>query len=63
MITDKATNIVELKQRVQKFIDNRDWRKYHNPKDLAISIAIEASELMELFQWVKENELEKITKV
>jgi len=60
MATDKTTNILQLKKLVQKFIEDRDWSKYHNPKDIAISITIEASELLELFQWVKENELDKL---
>jgi len=47
---------------VQKFVDNRDWNKYHHPKDVAISIAIEAAELMEHFQWIKENELDEVIK-
>lgn len=59
--SDSETTVSELRERVQKFIDDRDWNKYHNPKDLTISIAIEASELMELFQWVKENEVTRIT--
>ncbi|MFP7170867.1 nucleotide pyrophosphohydrolase [Terribacillus halophilus] len=37
---------------INKFRDDRDWRKYHNPKDLAISISIEAAELLEDFQWI-----------
>ncbi|MHA1503878.1 MAG: nucleotide pyrophosphohydrolase [Candidatus Heimdallarchaeota archaeon] len=40
-----------LKKMMDKFVEERDWREYHNPKNLAISIAIESSELMELFQW------------
>ena len=36
---------------VTKFRDDRDWRQFHNPKDLAISISLEASELLEIFQW------------
>ena len=61
MITDRVTTILQLSNLVQKFISDRDWSKYHNPKDLAISVAIEASELMEIFQQVKENELDKMT--
>ena len=45
---------------VQEFVDQREWRKYHKPKNLAMSIAIEASELMELFQWAEENESDTI---
>jgi len=40
-----------LQTRVIRFRDQRDWAKYHNPKDLAISIALEAAELLEHFQW------------
>ena len=36
---------------VLKFRDDRDWKQFHNPKDLAISISLEAAELLEIFQW------------
>ena len=36
---------------VSKFRDGRNWRQFHNPKDLAISISLEAAELLEVFQW------------
>lgn len=61
IISDRETTILQLRARVQKFVDDRDWQKYHKPKNLAMSIAIEASELMELFQWVEENETDTIT--
>lgn len=48
---DERTTLHELKQKVATFRDERDWAKHHTPKNLAISIAIEAAELMELFQW------------
>ena len=41
----------ELMRRVLAFRDARDWKKFHNPKDLAISVALEAAELLEHFQW------------
>ena len=41
----------ELIKKINKFRDDRNWRQFHNEKDLAISISIEASELLELFQW------------
>lgn len=41
----------ETIQRVLKFRDDRDWRQFHTPKDLAISLNLEAAELLELFQW------------
>ena len=37
--------------RVVKFRDERNWRQFHTPKDLAISLSLEAAELLELFQW------------
>ena len=40
-----------LKEMMDKFLEEREWKPYHNPKNLAMSIAIESSELMELFQW------------
>ena len=36
---------------IKKFRDDRDWSQFHNPKDLALSISLEASELLEIFQW------------
>lgn len=54
---DRKTTIGELKQRAVEFRDAREWKKYHNPKDLAISINIEAGELLELFQWKKLKEV------
>lgn len=45
----------ELKKKINQFRDDRNWRQYHNEKDLALSISLEASELLELFQW-KESE-------
>lgn len=40
-----------IEKKVNAFRDARDWRQFHNEKDLAISISLEASELLELFQW------------
>lgn len=42
---------------VNKFRDDRNWRQFHNEKDLAISISLEASELLELFQWKKSDDV------
>ncbi len=42
------------------FVEERNWRQFHNPKDLAISLSLEASELLELFQWnTSEEAVEK----
>ena len=47
---------------VKKFRDDRDWSKFHNPKDLAISLNLEAAELLEIFQW-SADELECLDKL
>ena len=44
-------SLEELKQKIQKFVNERDWNQYHTPSNLAKSITIEASELLECFQW------------
>lgn len=41
----------ELLEALRKFRDERDWAQFHTPKDLAVSVSIEAGELLELFQW------------
>lgn len=41
----------QIKQRIDKFVTDRDWRQFHTPSNLAKSISIEASELLECFQW------------
>ena len=46
----------EIIQKVLEFRDERDWKKYHNEKDLAISISLEANELLENFQWRTSDE-------
>ena len=49
----------ELTRRIIAFRDARDWKQFHNPKDCAISLSLEASELLEHFQWKNKEEMEK----
>ncbi len=56
-MTDESTRVAELRQVIADFIGARDWHSYHDAKNLAMSIAIEAGELMEHFQWVRSDEL------
>src|SRR5690606_34301312 len=49
------TDIEQLLQQIRNFRDARDWQQFHNSKDLAVALSIEASELLELFLW-KDNE-------
>ena len=51
-----------LEEEIKKFVDERKWGKFHNPKDLAISISIESAELLENFQWKKEEEIKNLLK-
>lgn len=41
----------EVEETIRRFVKERDWEQFHNPKDLAISLSLEANELLELFQW------------
>ena len=50
-MNDKNTTIKKLKDLVEKFRRERNWGKHHSSKNLAVSIAIEAAELLEHFQW------------
>ena len=55
-MSDRETRVEELKDRVASFIKARDWERYHSPKNLAMSISIEAAEIMEHFQWLTVGE-------
>ena len=57
---DKKVSIDILKNNVNEYIRERDWKKYHRPKDLAMSMAIESSELMEIFQWEDKKSIQKM---
>lgn len=46
-----SDSIKELLENIVAFRDARNWKQFHNPKDLAISISLEAAELLEVFQW------------
>ncbi|MFZ2189998.1 MAG: nucleotide pyrophosphohydrolase [Candidatus Magasanikiibacteriota bacterium] len=50
-------NIEELTQKIIKFRDERDWSQFHTPKNLAISLSLEASEVLEHFQWKTDEEI------
>lgn len=53
------TNTEEIIQALVKFRDERDWAQFHNPKDLALAINIEAGELLELFLWKNSEDADK----
>jgi NTP pyrophosphatase (non-canonical NTP hydrolase) len=49
-------DLEELRARVRAFVAERDWERFHSPKNLAMALSVEASELVELFQWLTEEE-------
>lgn len=50
-------SISSLTGRIQAFVDAREWRQFHNPKDLAVAIAAEAGELMQHFVWQQDDQI------
>jgi len=53
------SDIKKLSEKIIKFRDERDWKQFHNPKDVAISLSLEAGEVLEHFQWKNKEEIEK----
>ena len=51
-----------MTEKIKKFRDDRDWMQFHDPKNMAVSIILEASELLEHFQWKTIKEVEEYTK-
>ena len=52
----------DLKQKVVEFRDKRGWKRYHSPKDLAISLVLEATEVLEHFQWQNQSQQDEYIK-
>ena len=59
-MSDKQTTIQEIRSLIDSFADERDWQQFHSPKNLSMSISIEAAELMELFQWLSLEDAKKV---
>lgn len=51
--------IKKLTKQIIQFRDERDWKQFHNPKDVALSLVLEATEVMEHFQWKNQDEIKK----
>ena len=58
MIGGMNDSISQLTARVQAFVDARDWRRFHNPKDLSVAICAEAGELMQHFVWQQPDQVD-----
>lgn len=52
------SNIKAIEQKLKAFRTERDWEQFHNPKDIAISLSLEAAEVLEHFQWRSASEIE-----
>lgn len=59
---DNERRIHELKEKIKEFCDARDWDQFHNAKELAIALSIEASELLEIFRWKTREEVDELFK-
>ncbi|BCS91306.1 MAG: nucleotide pyrophosphohydrolase [Candidatus Micrarchaeota archaeon] len=61
-MSDRYTSVKTLKELVQRFCEERDWDQFNNAKDLAISITTEAAELLELFRFKTEKDIDAMLK-
>ena len=61
-MSDQSTTLSELRKLVAEFVAQRDWNQFHSPKNLSMSLAIEAAELMEHFQWLTIDQSRAVAK-
>lgn len=59
---DEDTTLKRLREMVIEFVAEREWERFHDPKNLSMAIAIEAAELMEHFQWVRSEDIPELLK-
>ena len=57
---DDKTTVAELRKRFLKFINDRDWKQFHNPKDVALDLATEVGEVLEHFKFKSNEEIKEI---
>lgn len=55
-MSDATTTVSQLRDIIRQFVEERDWRQFHAPKNVAMALAVEAAELMEHFQWLGVDE-------
>lgn len=63
---DQRSDLSDLRQRVRHFSDERDWRRFHTPKNLAMALSVEVAELVEHFQWLPtgaDHELDEAARI
>ncbi len=59
---DNKTTIEDIKKQIKSFCDERDWDQYHNAKDLAIGVSTEANELLDIFRFKTEKQVDEMFK-
>jgi NTP pyrophosphatase (non-canonical NTP hydrolase) len=59
-MSDDSTTVADLREIVRLFVEERDWNQFHSPKNLSMSMAVEAAELMEHFQWLTTDESRQV---
>lgn len=57
MSQKQEPSLKDLQLMIRRFVDDRDWDQFHNPKDLSMSLALEVAEVMEHFQWKSDEEM------
>lgn len=55
-MADDIRDLAALRARLRAFVAERDWDKFHSPKNLSMALAVEAAELVEIFQWLTETQ-------
>jgi dCTP diphosphatase len=60
MTTPESQGLEPLRDSLRKFAAERDWEQFHSPKNLAMALAVEAAELLERFQWVTEEDSQRL---
>ena len=53
-------NLAVIKDKLRTFSEDRDWTKYHSPKNLVMALSVEVSELVEIFQWSNSGGIDEI---
>ncbi|MCR6467634.1 hypothetical protein NUX24_05485 [Enterobacter sp. HG048] len=57
----KSNELTKLQHNLAEFASERDWDKFHSPKNLSMAMSVEAGELVEIFQWLTEEESRSLT--
>jgi NTP pyrophosphatase (non-canonical NTP hydrolase) len=55
-----VSDLLQLRELVRQFVDERDWDQFHTPKNLASALTVEAAELLEHFQWLQHGRLDEL---